>query len=60
MKKQITSRLLAAGLLLSSPFIFSFTDDYFSKEKMKYIDKSNMDLTVKPGNNFLNMPMATG
>ncbi|MES2372226.1 MAG: M13 family metallopeptidase [Bacteroidota bacterium] len=52
MKKQITARLLAAGLLLSSPFIFSFTEDYFSKEKMKYIDKTNMDLTVKPGNNF--------
>lgn len=52
MKKQITSRLWAAALLLSSPFIFSFTDDYFTKEKMKYIDKSNMDLTVKPGNNF--------
>lgn len=53
MKKQTTSGLLAAGLLLGSICIFSFTDaPYLTKEKMKYIDKSNMDLTVKPGNNF--------
>jgi len=52
MKKQITSRLLATGLLLSSVCLFAFTGDYLSKEKIKYIDKSNMDLSVKPGNNF--------
>src|SRR5882757_1385188 len=54
MKKQITSRLFATGLLLCSVFLFAFTGDYFSKEKIKYIDKANMDLSVKPGNNFYN------
>ncbi|MEO7530989.1 MAG: M13 family metallopeptidase [Sediminibacterium sp.] len=52
MKKQVFSRLLATGLLLSSACLFSFTGEKLSKEKIKYIDKSNMDLSVKPGNNF--------
>ncbi len=54
MKKQITSRLLATGLLLCSFCLFAFTGEYFTKEKIKYIDRANMDLSVKPGNNFYN------
>jgi putative endopeptidase len=31
---------------------FAGKDDKITKEKIKYIDKANMDLSVKPGNNF--------
>jgi len=52
MKSNLTPRLLATGMLLISAAAFAKPGDKVPKEKMKYIDKSNMDLTVKPGNNF--------
>jgi len=44
MKLQLSKRLLPAILLLASIASFSQTT--------KYIDKANMDLSVKPGDNF--------
>ena len=44
MKLQLSKRLLPAILLLASIVSFSQTT--------KYIDKANMDLSVKPGDNF--------
>ena len=52
MKSNLTPYLLATGILLISAAAFAKPGDKVPKEKMKYIDKSNMDLTVKPGNNF--------
>jgi putative endopeptidase len=42
---------MAAVLLMSVP-AFATEGDKPSKEKIKYIDKANMDLSVKPGDNF--------
>ena len=44
MKLQLSKRLLPAILLLASIASFSQTT--------KYIDKANMDLSIKPGDNF--------
>ena len=52
MKTVISPRLLACGLLLISTASFAGTDNNLPKETRKYIDKSNMDLKTKPGNNF--------
>ena len=52
MKSNLTPRLLVTGMLLISAAAFAKPGDKAPKEKIKYIDKSNMDLTVKPGNNF--------
>lgn len=53
MKLNISSSLLASAILLASTTGFASGDEKkFSKETPKYIDKSNMDLTVKPGTNF--------
>ena len=52
MKTVISPRLLAGGLLLISAASFAGTDSHLPKETRKYIDKSNMDLKIKPGNNF--------
>ncbi|MBV9989297.1 MAG: M13 family metallopeptidase, partial [Chitinophagaceae bacterium] len=43
--------MLAAALLCCA-IAFAGNDDKISKEKIKYIDKANMDLSVKPGDNF--------
>ena len=52
MKISVTSRLLSTGLLLISSYTFANSDISKPKEIKKYINKSNMDLGVKPGNNF--------
>ena len=52
MKSNLTPRLLVTGMLLINTAAFAKPGDKAPKEKIKYIDKSNMDLTVKPGNNF--------
>jgi len=53
MKSQCNPRLLVTGLLLISAAAFAGTDGKPpTKEKIKYINKANMDLKVKPGNNF--------
>ena len=54
MKKGFTPQLLASGMLLISSYIMASPGDAPPKETRKYIDKSNMDLNVKPGNNFYN------
>ena len=54
MKKSFTPGLLASGLLFISISSFANTDVSKPKETRKYIDKTNMDLTIKPGNNFYN------
>lgn len=51
MKTNITPAL-AAALLFIGATGFTGGDGKFSKEIPKYIDKANMDLSVKPGNNF--------
>jgi putative endopeptidase len=52
MKTKMISPILATGLLFSSVFVFALPGTNPSKNKIKYIDKANMDLSVKPGDNF--------
>ena len=52
MKAIFSPRLLAGGLLLISAASLAGTGNLPPKETRKYIDKSNMDLKIKPGNNF--------
>lgn len=52
MKKQMRSVLALSAIIASSAGVFATTGDKLSKEVPKYIDKANMDLTVKPGTNF--------
>lgn len=43
---------LLASVLLTGTAAFASGDGKLSKETPRYIDKANMDLSVKPGNNF--------
>lgn len=52
MKLNLSSTLLAASLLMAGANSFAGGGGKLSKEEPKYIDKANMDLSVKPGNNF--------
>ncbi|WP_202630310.1 M13 family metallopeptidase [Sediminibacterium roseum] len=52
MKLNLSSTLLAASLLMAGANSFAGGGGKLSKEEPKYIDKVNMDLSVKPGNNF--------
>ncbi len=54
MKIRSTSQLLATSLLLIGSYAIANTPISKPKEIKKYINKSNMDLSVKPGNNFYN------
>lgn len=47
----IKGKFLIAVFFISA-VCFGRPGDRFTNEKIKYIDKSNMDLSVKPGNNF--------
>jgi putative endopeptidase len=52
MNSLMNTRVILAGILLASTTGFANPGDKLPKEKIKYIDKSNMDLSVKPGDNF--------
>jgi putative endopeptidase len=52
MKTKMTPHLLATALLFTAGSVFASPDSKHPKETIKYINKSNMDLKVKPGNNF--------
>ena len=52
MKIQCNPQILITGLLLISVTAFAGTGDKLPKEKIKYINKANMDLSIKPGENF--------
>jgi putative endopeptidase len=52
MKSKLNSRLLVTVLLLIGASAFAGTGGKLPKEKIKYINKDNMDLSVRPGDNF--------
>ena len=52
MKSQVNPLFLVTGLLLIGAATYAGTGDKLPKEKFKYINKANMDLSVKPGDNF--------
>lgn len=52
MKSSITPYLLAGAWLLAVSPSRAAGNDGLPKEKIKYINKANMDLSVKPGTNF--------
>ncbi|MDB5229950.1 MAG: family metallopeptidase [Chitinophagaceae bacterium] len=51
MKLQVHAKTMSAALLFST-IALAGPGDKLPKEPVKYIDKSNMDLSVKPGDNF--------
>jgi putative endopeptidase len=52
MKTPFNAQLMATGFLLFSTCAMANPSPTKPKETRKYIDKANMDLTVKPGDNF--------
>jgi len=52
MKLQMTASLLAAGMLMTGTVLFGQAANEKASKPFKYIDPSNMDLSVKPGENF--------